>query len=228
MFSYLGVDLGGASNTWGVVLRELPEKGLFLEKGLSLKEKGLVAVSLEEILAFVRGNRVLATSMDAPLHFSLKIAKGFRRSDLTLRELLPKEYRRWVLSYHALMGIPLRGYLLAQKLSPYCGAILETHPRASLYFMLPEEKKYLAHKYKREGLVQEEKRFLQTYFQKNFSLDLPLYVFENGDFLDALVCALVSYLYIKNPESLFFLPQEEDLTGFGPFVIYYSGFSPSA
>lgn len=219
------MDLGGESNTWGVILRELPEKGLVLEKGLSLTEKGVVAVSLEEILAYVKANRVLATSIDAPLNFSLKIKKGFRMSDLALKELLPEGYKKWVLSYHALMGIPLRGYLLAQKLSPYCGAILETHPRASLYFMLPEERKYLAHKYKREGLLQEERNFLKTYFQKTFFLDLPLSVFEKVDFLDALICGLVSYLFMKNPERLLFLPQEEDLTGFGPFVIYHPGSS---
>jgi predicted nuclease with RNAse H fold len=221
MFYYLGVDLGGGSNTWAVALKKLPKRGLLLENVLSFNETELKNVTSEEILAFVKNNRVLALSIDAPLSFSLKVEKGFRLADLALRNLLPGPYRKWVLSYHTLMGIPLRGLLLAQKLSPYCGTILETHPRASFYFLLPEEKRYLASKYKKEGLLPEETDFLINYFEKHFFIKLPKMVFDKADFLDAFICSLTSYIYVKAPEKLLFLPQEEDLTGFGPFVIYF-------
>ncbi|PMP61413.1 MAG: hypothetical protein C0197_05685 [Caldimicrobium thiodismutans] len=224
MFYYLGVDLGGGEKTFAVAIREKTNVGLHIEKSLSLKNNSPKPSSMVEIIEFVRKNPVLGTAIDAPLSFSINLEKGFRASDLALRSLLPREYRKWVLSYHALMGIPLRGLLLAQKLSPYCGAILETHPRASFFFLLPKEKRYLAHKYKREPLEEEEINYLKNYFKKLFSIELT-HTFFYDDLLDALICALTSYLFFKKPEKLLFLPQEEkDLFGFGPFVIIGESF----
>ncbi|MGB9761960.1 MAG: DUF429 domain-containing protein [Caldimicrobium thiodismutans] len=224
MFYYLGVDLGGGEKTFAVAIREKTNVGLHIEKSLSLKNNSPKPSSMVEIIEFVRKNPVLGTAIDAPLSFSINLEKGFRASDLALRSLLPREYRKWVLSYHALMGIPLRGLLLAQKLSPYCGAILETHPRASFFFLLPKEKRYLAYKYKKELLEEEEIDYLKNYFKKLFSLKLTHLIFYD-DLLDALICALTSYLFFKKPEKLLFLPQEEkDLFGFGPFVIIGESF----
>lgn len=219
MFYYLGVDLGGGNNTWAIAIRE-EEKGLAVERTLSLKNKNPEACSFEEIFEFVRNYTVLATAIDAPLSYSLTLKKGLRSSDLALKALLPKEYRNWVLSYHALMGIPLRGFLFAEKLSPYCGAIIETHPRASFYFILPEEKKYLAYKYKKSSLDEKEIEYLKFLFKEFFSLALFAFHFNIIDLFDAILCALTAYLYMKMPEKLVFLPKKEkDLTGYGPFVI---------
>lgn len=226
MFYYLGVDLGGGSKTFAVALKEKNEKGLFLEKALSLKNNIPRTSSLEEIAEFVRGNRVLVTAIDAPLSYSLSLERGFRSSDRALKALLPRESKKWVLSYHALMGIPLRGLLLAQKLSPYCGTIIETHPRASFFFLLSEEKRYLAHKYKKEILKENEREYLKNLFKELFSLEFEEEIFHKADLFDAILCAITGYLFLKSPENLIFLPQEEkDLIGFGPFVIIGRSFS---
>ncbi|MEZ0343263.1 MAG: DUF429 domain-containing protein [Caldimicrobium sp.] len=225
MFYYLGVDLGGGSNTWAVALKE-EEKVLFVEKALSLKGENPEPCSFEEIFEFARKHSVLVSAIDAPLSYSLTLKKGLRSADLALKGLLPKEYRNWVLSYHALMGIPLRGLLFAQKLSPYCGAIIETHPRASFYFLLPEEKKYLSYKYKKSSLDEGEIEYLKFLFKEFFSLKLLSSHFHKADLLDAILCALTAYLYLKMPEKLLFLPKKEkDLTGYGPFVIIEPSFS---
>lgn len=225
MFYCLGVDLGGGSKTYAIALREEKNKGLILEKVLSLKDKTPRSSTCEEIIEFVRKKRVLVTAIDAPLSFSLTLEKGLRSSDLALKALLPKENRKWVLSYHALMGIPLRGLLLAEKLSPYCGTIIETHPRASLYFSLSREKKYLADKYKKEALKEGEIQYLKKFFEELFSIEIENFFFYNSDLLDALICALTGYLFLKTPEKLIFLPQDEvDLIGFGPFVIIGESF----
>ena len=191
-----------------------------MERALSLKKDAPEACSVEEIFEFVRNNAVLGIAIDAPLSYSLTLKKGLRSADFALKELLPKGYRNWVLSYHALMGIPLRGFLLAQRLSPYCGAILETHPRASLYLILPEEKKDLAYKYKKERLNKGDFEYLASFFKECFSLELLENHLYSPDLFDALLCALAAYLYLKMPEKLLFLPMEEkDLTGYGPFVV---------
>lgn len=221
MFYYLGIDLGGEERTYALALKE-KEGRLFLERALSFKEEPFKGVSLKEILDFVMKERVLVTAIDAPLSFSLYNEKGYRKADRALRELLPGKKKSWVLSYHALMGIPLRGFLLAKALSPYCGAIFETHPRASLYFLLPEPQKALSEKYKKESLEKDEALFLEAFFKEKFGLAVPSSLFEKDDLVDALLCALTGYLYFKAPERLYFLPQEEGLSGFGPFVVIKS------
>ncbi|OAQ20575.1 hypothetical protein [Thermosulfurimonas dismutans] len=56
--------------------------------------------------------------------------------------------RNWVVSYHGLQAVPVRGKILAEALSPVVETILETHPRVSLYFCLQEEMKDLVFLYK--------------------------------------------------------------------------------
>lgn len=223
MFYYLGVDIGGGENTWAVALVEEGSAGkiaLYLE-GLSFA--GQRKVALSEIERFCLSERVLGIAIDAPLSFSLNLEKGFRASDRRLRELLPREYRSWVLSYHGLMGIPIRAYFFAKHLSPYCGTIIETHPRAGLYFILPEERKVLAWKYKRSGLSEEETRWLKEFLEEKFSLSISdafeSSVMRKEGILDALMCALTAFTYHRFPERLLFLPSEEGLEGFGPFVV---------
>ncbi|MCS7199500.1 MAG: DUF429 domain-containing protein [Caldimicrobium sp.] len=221
MFYFLGIDLGGSKNTWVVALKENPyeRERLYLCEA-PLKNNYPGKIPLEEILKFAKENRVLTVAIDAPLSFSLNLEKGWRKSDLTLRSLLPQEGKNWVLSYHALMGIPIRGYLLAQSLCPYVGTILESHPRANLYMILPENRKYLAHKYKKGGLLPEERSFLMSYVTDLFKIELTEEVIDNSGLLDALLCALVGFYYCRYPEKLTFLPPEEEAIGFGPFVIF--------
>lgn len=222
MFYFLGIDLAGSKNTWAVSL-EKGEKGLALTPVLSLKNSSSPSIitDLFEILSFCMKNKVLSVAIDAPLSFSLSNSTGFRLSDRKLKELLPKKAKNWVVSYHALMGVPIRALLLAQEISPYCGAILETHPRACFYLALPEDKKYLAFEYKKRNLNEEEEKFLLKFFLEKFKLKISFpFSFKEG-IIDAIFCALVANFYFSSPERLLFLPSEEGLKGFGPFVLLF-------
>lgn len=223
MFYYLGVDIGGGENTWAVALCEEHLSGkLRLEEGI-LSPAGIRRVAMTEIESFCHAERVLGVAVDAPLSFSLALEKGFRASDRKLRELLPRGCRSWVLSYHGLMGIPIRAYLLAGKLSPYCGTIIETHPRAGLFFILPEERRNLSLKYKGEGLSSEEILWLADFLKERFCLEISqrtvTSLLAKEGILDALICALTVWAYHRAPERLLFLPSEEGLQGYGPFVV---------
>ncbi len=222
MFYFLGIDLAGTKNTWAV---SLEKKGnyLSLTETLSLKkpEQPLAIKDLFEVVSFCTKNRVLSVAIDAPLSFSLSNLTGFRLSDIKLKEMLPKNAKKWVVSYHALMGVPIRAFLLAQEISTYCGTILETHPRACFYFTLPEDKKYLAFEYKKRKLTEEEKSFLLQFLFKKFHLKFLFSFSLNEGILDAIFCALVASFYIFFPEKLYFLPSESGLKGFGPFVLLF-------
>lgn len=223
MFHYVGVDIGGGENTWALVLREERPKGEVILHREALSLAGPKRVSLSEIEQFCQTEKVLAVAIDAPLSFSPTLEKGFRKSDKTLRDLLPKDYKNWVLSYHGLMGIPIRAYLFAKRISPYCGTIIETHPRAGLFFILPEERRVLASKYKRGGLSTEELSWLVDHLRAKYDIVIPgdcsdLFFGKEG-LIDALICALTAWAYHRFPERLIFLPQDEGLEGFGPFVV---------
>jgi len=218
MFYFLGIDIAGKDNTWAVVLSEKQGK-LQLEKFLCLENLNAPkSVPLHKIVEFVKKEKVLCTAIDAPLSYSLNNETGLRKSDKVLKALLPKNAKNWVVSYHALMGVPLRALLLAEGISPYCGAILETHPRASFYFSLPEKKKEIAFKYKKSG-IEEEKEFLLNWLKKRFNLLIPLEIKLKEGILDAIFCALAGYFYFVSPAKLIFLQSEKNLKGFGPFVV---------
>ncbi len=209
-FLFLGVDLGGEENTWAVAVDR--EGNPF--PGLSLPEGEPVA--LAEILDFIRKNRVLAAALDAPISFSLTDRKGLREADHRLREILRGEGGEpgWVVSYHALMGIPVRGLLLAEALAPMVGTIIETHPRAALYLALPQEKKSLVKTYK--GLRPEAEAALRELWRALFPEENPRRITHG--LLDASVCALTARAYHLAPENLLFLPSSGS-RGFGPFVV---------
>ncbi|HIE32477.1 MAG TPA: DUF429 domain-containing protein [Thermodesulfobacteriaceae bacterium] len=213
---FLGIDLAGEKNTWIVALKE----------GRTLSFEILKPVSLESIVSFCEKHWVLGVAIDAPLTFGLKDEKGFRESDQKLRNLLPKEASNWVVSYHGLQAVPIRGKILAEALSPVVGTILETHPRASLYFFLPKEMKELTFRYKpKKGLpkaVQEEAlKKIWGYLLKSF--DIPTESLENhisDGLVDALVCALTAWLFHRAPENLISLSSKALGTfGRGPFVV---------
>ncbi len=218
MFYYLGIDIGGEKNTWAIAIEEKGRELKLLENSLSLKNL-YPPVSLTELISFVQIKRVLVLTIDAPLSFSLEIKGGLRRADKALREQLPKEAKNWVVSYHALMGIPIRSYLLAKALSPYCGAILETHPRANFYFLLPKTKKFLAFKYKKEGLNLSERQWLAEFIEREVQIKLKEELFLYEGLVDAFFSALCALFFIKAPEKLHFLAQDKNLEGFGPFVV---------
>ncbi len=220
MFYYLGIDIAGYKNTWAVVL-SLEKKGIYLKSILSLENPlKPKSMSLKDIANFCQNNKVLAVAVDAPLSFSIESEKGIRNSDKVLRDLLPSEAKPWVVSYNALMAIPIRAYLLAQTIAPYCGTIIETHPRASFYFSLPDNKKTLAFIYKKVNL-NKEKKFLINWLENKFDLCLPFDFKVTEGILDAILCAVTGYFYHRYPEKLLFLPEESNLKGFGPFVVIY-------
>lgn len=221
MFYYLGIDIAGSKNTWVVAL-ESKNNSLELCPLLSLKcpSSPTYIEDFYPIIEFCKKNRVLAVTFDAPINFSLKDRGGFRVSDKTLKKLLPKKAKSWVVSYHTLMAVPIRALLLSKLLSPFCGTLIETHPRANLYFCLPEEKKIISFTYKKI-FSQEDKIFLFNWLQEKFKLTIKFSLNFTEGILDAVMCALTGYFYHKMPEKLMFLPVDETSIGFGPFVVIY-------
>ncbi|AEH22472.1 hypothetical protein TOPB45_0366 [Thermodesulfobacterium geofontis OPF15] len=219
MFYFLGIDIAGSKNTWVIALKN-EDKILKLCPLLSLETPSFPSYieDFSLIINFCKKNKVLAVSIDAPLSFSFKDKKGLRISDKALKELLPKKARSWVVSYHTLMAVPIRALLLSEALSPFCGTIIETHPRASFYFCLPENKKELAFIYKK-SLPEDEKNFLIEWLKEKFNLSIDFEFNLTEGILDAIMCALACYFYHRMPEKLIFLPGEEALKGFGPFVV---------
>ncbi|QJA05425.1 DUF429 domain-containing protein [Thermosulfurimonas marina] len=231
-FCFLGVDLGGEENTWALALDRAtlqPLEALSFLKGRP--------VSLSEVREFAEGNIVLAAALDAPLAFSLEDQKGLRPADRKLREILRETGGDpgWVMSYSALMGLPLRALLLAEALSPMVGTILETHPRAGLFLSLPGLREEVR-KYKVRKLSQEEKRQSCRILWRalgKMAADLrkkcapaspkdppfPEPPEPSDGLVDALACALTAATYHLFPEGLCFLPPSS--RGFGPFVVLF-------
>jgi predicted nuclease with RNAse H fold len=219
MFYFLGIDIAGSKNTWAVSLKY--EKS-FLKLCPSLSLKSPLEPSYTEdflpIIEFCMKEKVLSVAIDAPLSFSLEDKKGIRLSDKALKKILPSKARSWVVSYHALAAIPIRALLLSEALSPFCGTIIETHPRASLYFCLPQDKKEISFRYKK-NLSAADKKFLIAWLKKKFQLSIDFDFNLTEGILDAIMCALAGYFYHRAPEKLIFLPSEKNFKGFGPFVI---------
>ncbi len=225
MFYFLGIDIAGSNNTWVVALGfSKDENTLIPVEALSLKNFSFPEplLELEEVVKFSLKNRVIGAGIDAPLSFSLiEDKKGFRTADKFLKSILPPRAKNWVVSYNALMAVPLRGLLLARKLSPFCGTIIETHPRASFYFCLPEQYKFLAFKYKKSSLLHEEKILIINIFKKFGIKKFKENLLVEG-IIDAIFCALAVYFFHRAPEKLLFLPDTPSAEGYGPFVIIKS------
>ncbi|MBX6422126.1 DUF429 domain-containing protein [Thermosulfurimonas sp. F29] len=213
-FCFLGVDVGGEENTWAVAVER---EGLRPLPVLSLS--GARPVGLEEITEFVRKERVLAVALDAPLSFSLKDRRGFREADTALRESLAREGGQpgWVLSYHALQAAPVRGLLLAEALSPFVGTILETHPRAGLYFTFPGLREAVRLYKDPRSPAEERAKAVLSLWRALVPADPP--VPPTDGLVDALSCALSAAAYHLCPQTLLFLPGAPTARGFGPFVV---------
>lgn len=210
---YLGVDIAGAANTWFTALTTGSE-GL---RVIQQPKKG----TLEGIFEYCCHQDVNAVAIDAQLTTSLSAENGFRPSDEQLRGLLPAEFKNWVASFNSLRAVPVRGMLLADHLSPIVGTILETHPRASLYFgMEKTDTFHTALKgYKQGPDAPQAVRALWRAWSERFHITADEIPFEDGA-LDALICATIASLYHRAPENLIRLSQgTAEARGRGPFYV---------
>ena len=212
---YLGVDIAGASNTW--VCAVSPE-----ENRLRIVD-GPKLGTLERIVAYCETEDVVAVSIDAQLTIALSEENGFRTCDMELREMLPPECRSWVASINSLMAVPVRGRLLADTLSPVVGTLIETHPRASLYFGLAADALGDIKTYKdaKSTLAVRQQALTSLWEQwcHRYRIENP-YIPDDDGALDALVCATVAHQFHHAPEQLYKLRHDVAAkTGNGPFYV---------
>jgi len=217
---YLGIDVAGAKNTW---FAALSDDGAQLKLAMTPH-----IATLPDIVAFTNDHDVLAAAIDAQLSIAMSNLTGFRSADTELRELLPPHHRNWVASVNSLMAVPIRGQMLADAISPSVATIIETHPRASLYFGCPPDHQESIANYKREPGAAECVRNLWAYWSAEFGLTDPLGNDSDGA-LDAVVCATIAYLCHNDPSRLFRLRHNAvDRRGHGPFYILHPDQRPNA
>lgn len=217
---YLGVDVAGKDNTWAAAVSA--------GDGGPEVVFGPQKVKLQELVDYCETENVVAVTIDAQLTIAISEENGFRNSDLELREMLVKRdgVREWVVSVNSLMGVPIRGQMLADRLSPTVGTLLETHPRASLLFALGKKACESVWKYK--GKAKKEVRAHHTerlweMWSDHFGITYSEPVQDDGE-LDSLVCATVGYLYHDDPDRLHRLRHDvPEKTGRGPFYIVNPG-----
>ena len=212
---YVGVDVAGARNTWVAGLTAA-DGGLRVELPPQL-------ASLEEIVSYCEASAVVAVAIDGHLTMSLSAETGFRASDRQLREMLPPDCRNWVSSLNSLMAVPVRGQLLAQHLAPLVGTLLETHPRASLFFGLGEGTQEAVRAYKsgKDGDEHAISRLWQRWAAR-FEIAPDAVALSDGA-LDALVCATTAYAYHQAPDVLLRLKEHGPVRGWGPFYVVAPG-----
>ena len=178
MSLYLGIDVAGANNTW---FAALSDDGTQLKLAVTPQ-----LATLPNIVAFTNDNDVMAAAIDAQLSIAMSNLTGFRSADTELRELLPAHHRNWVASVNSLMAVPIRGQMLADALSSSVATIIETHPRASLYFGCPSDHEESIANYKRDPGAAECVTHLWAYWAAEFGLTDPLGTNTDGA-LDAVV-----------------------------------------
>lgn len=209
---YLGVDIAGYRKTWMCVLT--------LRDGKLVLAETLRRGSLEDIVKYTEEKQVVAVAIDAQLTWAASEARGFRSSDKELRKMLPYECQNWVASQNSLAAVPVRGRQLAEILSPTVGTIIETHPRACLYFA-NRSLLELVKLYKKPN-GEEHARKLWEGWTDRFSIDTTLSSASDftDDALDALVCATIGYLFHNSPQRLWRLSHSAvDKRGRGPFLV---------
>jgi hypothetical protein len=207
---FLGVDIGGGSNTW---VSALADDGQQLS--ISLQPH---TMPLRAVLDICNNRNVVAVTIDAQLTASIDDNSGFRSSDEELKELLPEDCKNWVVSFNSLMAVPVRGQLLAEALSPLVGTILETHPRVCLLFVASVEEEKAVKQYK-EKAGQEEVETLWEMWRTRFKIGGEIGSRTDGA-LDSLVCATIGYLFHRQPAALLKLVNDEpSKTGRGPFYV---------
>lgn len=223
MHCYVGVDVGGQSNTWAATITEDRGKIVRVQVGKT---------TLQAVVDKCQSEDVMALAIDAPLTFSMSRENGFRLSDDHLKKLLPMGFQARVMSPASMMAVPLRGTALATAASPFVGTIIETHPTACLLLAFTEGSVQEAVKgYKRSRRENEDKtdydaalsahcRFLWTRWTEHFQLPVELPAKMSGDPVDAVITATVAWLYHRAPERLQRLaPGQNDEVGRGPFWV---------
>ena len=208
--AFLGVDVAGAEKTWMCALREV-DNGLKLENAPG-------SASLVEIVRYAEHENIDGVAIDAQLTHALSEETGMRSSDMQLRGMLPANCRNWVQSQNSLQTVTVRGRQLAEALSPIVGTIIETHPRACLNFVVPEDLRDTVNLYKQNDENGHGLR-LWEYWCKQFGISGNVsYATDHG--LDALVCATVAWMFHHNYDMLLRLQQESvDKRGRGPFYV---------
>ena len=205
---FVGVDIAGGENTWAAGL--IPSSS-----GLAVAF-GPKQASPNQLLEILTTQPATGIAIDGQLSLAFSDANGFRSSDVELRALLPPDCRTWVASANSLMAVPLRAGLLADRIAPVVGTVLETHPRASLYLELGQAYLSDIKEYKRSP---EALRRLLAAWTERFGLHGGVTA-ATDDALDALVCATVAYAFHAAPHRLRYLKHDAaDRRGTGPFVV---------
>lgn len=205
---FVGVDIAGGENTWVAGL--IPSS-----RGLAVAF-GPKQASPNQILEILATQPATGIAIDGQLSLAFSDANGFRSSDVALRGLLPPDCRTWVASANSLMAVPLRAGLLAERIAPVVGTVLETHPRASLFLELGQDYLSDIKEYKRSP---EALQRLLTAWTERFGLHGGVTA-STDDALDALVCATVAYAFHALPDRLRYLKHDAaDRRGAGPFVV---------
>lgn len=208
---FIGVDIAGSKNTWVACLvkdgnRVLLEQPPYLAK-------------LSDIVQLAEERDITAVAIDGQLSISISDENGFRSSDNELRQLLPSNFITWVASFNSLASVPIRARILSENLSPSVATIIETHPRASLYFALTATLDSALRNYKKGPNAAHEVDQLWRAWCLQFGVQGSLGNLTDGA-LDAAICATVAYLSHYQPEKLLRLRHTaKDKTGRGPFLI---------
>jgi hypothetical protein len=177
---FIGIDIAGGKNTWLACLAQDGTR-LYLDQPPR-------RATLGEIIQMAEHRDVTAAAIDAQLSIALSEENGFRSSDSELRALLPSEFRSWVASVNSLMAVPIRARLLSDALAPSIPTILETHPRACLYFGCGPGSVAPLRQYKRDGDVAQHVEPLWKTWAQRFKIEGELGSMTDGA-LDATVCA---------------------------------------
>lgn len=211
---YLGVDVAGASNTWIALIA-------CDQDGNSRVAEPPRKASLREIASIADDSHVVAAVVDAQLTASLDDEMGFRNSDHELRAMLPSGCRNWVASINSLMAVPIRGQLIAAALGTAVGSVLETHPRACLFFASDrDDLREACSLYK--SASPESIRLLWERWARRFEISYDEAPSSDGG-LDALVCATIGRLFHVRPHALQKLGHDQpNRIGRGPFYILAS------
>lgn len=207
----LGVDIAGADNTWVA--------------GIARSDSGLDVVlppqlmTLDGIVAYCQQEQVVAVAIDGQLSMATSDERGFRASDKELRELLPRQNRNWVASFNSLMAVPMRSMLLAERLTPDVGTMLEVHPRASMWFAFSESMPLAVRRYKKHEDAPQHVASLWKGWSERYGIRSDVAPTTDGG-IDAIVCATVAWLYGNRPDTLHFLRHPAThKTGYGPFYV---------
>lgn len=223
---FVGVDVAGEKRTWVATLRLSGES-------LELAEEPK-PMSLEPIVHLCEEQEAVAVALDAPLTAALTDKHGRRSADEELASLLPPACQ-WVMAANSMMAVPFRGQLLAEALSPVVGTILETHPRACLFFASGprQDLRNAVDKYKgKSAEATEHVKLLWNTWVDLFKI-CGAKAHQSHDALDSLVCATVAYLYHAKPEALRKLVHKAvKRYGRGPFFVldpgaFAKGYNPA-